>query len=132
MRAQSTFDNPSWEESEFHGLSEPGGPRLVRAVVRRVYRGEVEGEGLAELLMCQSSDGSAGYVAMERVTAAVGDRKGSFVLQHGSAMAAGGEPRSFGYVVPGSGTGDLASLSGEATFRHDADGAVFTFDYELG
>ncbi len=130
MRAQSTFENPSWQESEFHGLSEPGGPRLVRAVVRRVYSGDIQGEGLAELLMSQAGDNAAGYVAMERVTASLHDRKGSFVLQHGSVLG-DGEPRSFGYVVPGSGTGDLAGLSGAATFRHDADGAIFTLDYEL-
>lgn len=131
MHAQSTFENPSWEESGFHGLSDEGGPRLVRAVVRRVYHGDIEGEALAELLMSQAADGAAGYVAMERVVASIGDRKGTFVLQHGASMGQG-EPRSFGYVVPGSGTGDLAGIRGEATFRHDENGAIFALDYELG
>ena len=131
MHARSTFENPSWEEDEFHGLSQEGGPRLVRAVVRRVFRGDVEGEGFAELLMSQAADGGAAYVAMERVTGCIGDRKGSFVLQHGAVMD-GGEPRNFGHVAPGSGTGDLAGLTGQASFRHDADGALFTLDYDFG
>ena len=35
-------------------------------------------------------------------------------------------PRSFGHVVPGSGTGDLVGLRGEATFE---DGHTITLTY---
>ena len=48
----------------------------------------------------------AGYVVSERVTGQLGDRSGSFVIQHGGVMGPGLAPRTFGHVVPGSGTGD--------------------------
>lgn len=39
--------------------------------------------------------------------------------------------RQFGWVVPGSGTGDFAGLSGSAQFQHDKHGAIFTLEYEI-
>ena len=127
-RATATFEITGWDEAPYGEPAE--GPKLVRATVRKRFTGEVEGESTAELLMCQAEDGSAGYVAMERVVGRVGTRSGSFVVQHGatrdSAYAA-----TFGTVVPGSGTGDLRSLRGEAAYRHDEQGATFTLDYDL-
>jgi hypothetical protein len=36
-----------------------------------------------------------------------------------------------GHIVPGSGTGELAGLSGEAVFAHDDAGARLTLSYAL-
>src|SRR5216683_2062335 len=47
--------------------------------------------------------GSAGYVAMERVTGALHGRSGSFVLQHSATMNRGAPQLSI-TVVPDSGT----------------------------
>jgi hypothetical protein len=46
----------------------------------------------------------------------LGEREGSFVFQHGGAIEHG-VLRPFGYIVPGSGTGDLRGLRGEASIR---------------
>ena len=53
-----------------------------------------------------------------------------FVLLHSATMDAGGQHGDW-RVVSGSGTGDLAGLSGRAEYRHDAKGAVSTLEYEL-
>ena len=127
-RATAEFAITGWDETPYDEPAE--GPKLTRATVRKTFRGEVEGESTAELLACQADDGSAGYVASERVVGRVGDRSGSFVLQHGGIR--GGEaPRALGHVVPGSGTGELRGLRGEASFRHDERGATFTLDYDV-
>ncbi len=126
--ATATFDITGWDETRY---DQPGdGPKLLRATVRKTFRGDVEGESTAELLMCQADDGSAGYVAMERVTGRIGDRSGSFVVQHGATRDSASSA-TFGTVVPGSGTGDLRGLRGEASYRHDEQGATFTLDYDL-
>jgi hypothetical protein len=66
---------------------------------------------------------------MERITGTLGGRSGSFVLTHG---ANGDTAAATGVVVPGSGTGDLAGLTGTMEIRHDEGGApVLTLDWSL-
>lgn len=62
--ASAEFDSVSWEEHPY--LEPEEGPRMVRGEVGRVWRGDLEGRSTAVLLMSQSADGSAGYVASER------------------------------------------------------------------
>lgn len=45
---------------------------------------------------------------------ALGGRAGTFVVQHGGLAHTDGSLSTFGTVVPGSGTGELAGISGEA------------------
>jgi len=128
-RVTIPFEVTGWEQTAY---DEPqDGPPLARASVRKVYRGELAGESTAELLMCQSADGAAGYVGIERVTGRIGERAGTFVLQHGATRDSAGAANTFGTVVPGSGTGELRGLRGNIEFRHDEKGASLTFDYAI-
>lgn len=125
-RATSTFEITAWEETAYDEPAE--GPKLSRATVRKIFRGEIVGESTAELLLSKADDGSAGYVALERIVGRVGDRSGSFIVQH-SAVRGGGVAKATWFVVPGSGTGDLRGLRGEAEYRHGEHEATFTLDY---
>jgi len=108
--ARATFEITAWDETAY---AEPAdGPKLARATVRKIFRGGIEGESTAELLMSQAQDGSAGYVAIERLMGSVGGRSGSFDVQHCAAQG-GPNPRALWFVVPGSGTGELRGLTGE-------------------
>ncbi|GCE29508.1 hypothetical protein KDA_49920 [Dictyobacter alpinus] len=84
----------------------------MKTDVKRSFQGDIKAESTAVLLMCLADNGSAGYVATERVVGRIGSRSGSFVIQHGGAVEAGSVTDSFGYVVPGSGTGELQGLRG--------------------
>lgn len=134
-RATASFDVTGWDETPY---DEPAdGPQLARSNVRKTFRGDFTGESSAEVLMCQAVPGDlgagAGYVASERVTAQLAGRSGTFVLQHG--VLSGGEalPRTFGYIVPGSGTGDLTGLRGTAEIQRTPDGKhTLILDYEFG
>ncbi len=84
---------------------------------------------VTELLTAQGEEGR-GYVASERVTGALEGRSGTFVLQHGGVGDAT-EQRAFGHVVPGSGTGALRGLRGEAAYAHDEAGARLTLTFSL-
>ncbi len=55
--------------------------------------------------------GSAGYVAIERVSGVLQGRSGTFVLQHTGTMTRGALQLSI-TVVPDSGTDQLAGLAG--------------------
>jgi Protein of unknown function (DUF3224) len=67
---------------------------------------------IAHALQVLSADGSASFVALERVTGSVGGRSGSFVLQDTGTLAPDGTVTGEWFVVAGSGTG----LSGAGGF----------------
>ncbi len=133
-RATAQFDVKGWEEAPY---AEPAdGPRLAKAVVKKVFSGDLEGESTAELLMCQADPADylagAGYVASEVVTGRLAGREGSFVVQHGGLSGGPDEPHTFGHIVPGSGTGDLAGILGKVEIgRSDEGKHTFIMDYHF-
>jgi hypothetical protein len=105
------------------------GPALVRIQVVETFSGEIEGEGVAEFLQVARGEDEASFVGVERVTGTVGGRSGTFVLQdqgtlHGTTVSGSW------FVVPGSGTGELAGLRGEGGFTAElGQRADITLDY---
>jgi hypothetical protein len=92
------------------------------------FRGELEASSQGEMLSAGTSvKGSAGYVAMERVTGTLQGRGGSFILQHSGTMTRG-TPQLSITVVPDSGTGELAGLAGRMAIEI-ADG-MHSYDFE--
>jgi hypothetical protein len=74
--------------------------------------------------------GSAGYVAIERISGTLHGRTGTFVLQHTGTMTRGALQLSI-TVVPDSGTGQLAGLAGKMDIQI-ADGKhSYDFAYIL-
>lgn len=95
-----------------------GGPDLVEIQVSEHFTGDIEGTGTARFLQIAAADGSASFVGVERVTGTFGGRTGSFVLQDTGTM--NGEVVSgTWFIVPESGTGELAGLRGDGGFRAD-------------
>ena len=128
-RATASFEITSWDEQPY---DERDGVKLSRTRVVKAFRGDIEGESTAELLMALAGEDSAAYVGMERVSGRVNGRQGSFVYLH-SATATGGSRSASWEVVAGSGTGELAGISGRIGIDILPDGGhVVTLDYELG
>ncbi len=128
MSAKATFEITSWEESVYDAPEE--GSAILRATVKKTFAGEVEGTSVAELLMVRAgAEGGEGYVATERITGRVGDRSGSFVVQHGGISSR--ELVQFGYIIKDSGTGELRGIVGTCLYAHDESGARFSLDYEF-
>ena len=126
--AEATFTITRWEQADY--AEQADGPKLARATVKKTFEGDIVGESTAELLMSGARGDSAGYVAMERIAAAVHGRAGTFDLQHCAQMG-GADPRTYWLIVPGSGTGELRGIAGEGAYRHDDSGAHFSLDYEI-
>ena len=128
-RATASFEITTWDEQPY---DERDGFRLSRTRVVKVFSGQIEGESTAELLMAVAGEDSAAYVGVERVTGRVDGRKGSFVYLHTATMAGGARWASWP-VVAGSGTGELAGISGTVQIDVLPDGGhVLTLDYQLG
>ena len=133
-QAISSFDVTAWDELPY--LEPPAGPRLSRATVAKTFRGDLVGESTAELLMCTSDPADlaagAGYVASELIEGRLSGLAGTFVLQHGGLMAGLETRETFGHVVPGSATGELQGLTGDAVLAVDAEGKhTMTLTYEI-
>lgn len=105
---------------------------LARMSLDKHFHGDLEGTSKGQMLASSATvvKGSGGYVAMERVTGKLADRKGSFVLQHSGTMTRG-VPLLTVSVVPDSGTDQLTGLAGTMTIKIDAGKHSYEFDYTL-
>jgi hypothetical protein len=100
---------------------------LGRMTIEKQFHGDLEGTGKGQMLTAGTSvKGSAGYVAMEKVSGTLRGRSGSFILQHNATMNRG-TPQLSLTVVPDSGIGQLTGLAGSMTIKI-ADGK---HSYEL-
>jgi Protein of unknown function (DUF3224) len=113
------FDLTSWDEEV---IEDAEGAKLVRVRMTKSFAGGITGTSAGELLQALAADGSAAYVGIERVTAAVDGRTGTFVLRHSAVGGVDGTGDFRVDVVPGSGTGDLTGLRGELTIARSDDG----------
>src|SRR5205807_10556702 len=103
---------------------------LGRLTIDKRFHGELEAISKGEMLATHTEvQGSAAYVALERVTGTLKGRTGSFVLQHSATMIRG-KPADSVTVVPDSGTGELKGISGKMNLTIASDSAhSYEFDY---
>ena len=111
---------------------EPSDASLGRLSIDKQFHGDLEGTSTGEMLTAGTEvEGSAAYVAIEKVRGTLNGRAGAFVLQHTGIMTRG-QPQLTITVVPDSGTGQLAGLAGRFGIRI-ADGKhSYDFEYTLG
>ena len=104
---------------------------IGRMLLDKQFHGELEANSKGQMLAHMISvKGSAGYVAMEKVTGNLQGRKGSFVLQHSGTMNRG-EATLVLTVVPDSGTEELEGLSGSMTITIAEGKHYYGFEYSL-
>ena len=105
------------------------GPALVEVHLAETFTGDMEGQSPVRALQVLRDDKSACLVSMQRFRGKLGGRQGSFILQ-GSQIVENGRIKANWFVVPGSGTGELAGLRGEGGFDGEfAKGSDGTLDY---
>ena len=101
-------------------VAEAAGPRRA-----------LEAAGLAGgQALAYAGDAYATFVGHERIEGTLGDRTGTFVLQHVGTFE-DGVARGAVSVVAGTGTGDLEGLTGDGTFVAER-GPTGTVTLELG
>jgi len=128
MRANARFDIKGWDEKPYS--EEPDRPKLTRASVTKTYTGDIEAEAHVEYLMMYRGDGNASFVGLHHVTGSVGGRSGSFVLQS-SGTYADNTARVTWFVVPGSGTGELAGIRGKMEIIIEGKKHSYALEYAL-
>jgi hypothetical protein len=105
--------------------------QLGRQTLDKQFHGDLSAYSLGEMLAAGTAiKGSAGYVAIERVTGTLLGKKGSFVLMHTGIMNRG-TPQLTVQVVPDSGTDELIGLTGQMGIQITGGQHVYTFDFTL-
>ena len=109
-----------------------GDPTISRLLLDKHFHGDLEGTSKGQMLAAGTDvQGSAGYVAIERINARLHGHAGTFVLQHSGTMTRG-VPQLIITVVPDSGTDQLVGLSGKMTINIVDGKHFYEFEYTLG
>jgi hypothetical protein len=126
---KASFTTKSWDEKPYTEIDSERKLTCTHAVF--TYTGDIEGEGTVDYLMAYSPKGMGNFVGMEHFVGRVGGRAGTFVVQHTGTF----NPKSvntYWSFVPGSGTDELAGLSGGGELVLEGHGPYpITFDYDL-
>lgn len=127
QRAEGSFDVTVAPIAPHH----TNDPPLGRMSIDKVFHGDLDGTSRGEMLAVQSAvKGSAGYVAMERVTGTLRGRTGSFALMHSGVMNRG-QPSLAVTIVPDSGTDALKGIEGSLEIIIDGARHSYVLRYTL-
>lgn len=124
MTARGTFDVSLAPQSQFT-------PEVARLSLDKRFHGDLDATSKGEMLgFHTSTEGSAGYVALEFVTGTLAGRTGAFALQHSGTMERGQGNANI-RVVPDSGTDQLTGLTGTMTISIVDGKHLYEFEYSL-
>jgi hypothetical protein len=104
----------------------------ARFTVAKEFQGDLVGTSRGEMWTADGIvEGSAGYVAIERVDGSLHGRRGAFALLHQGTMRRGGEFRLSVIVVPDSGTDELAGIAGTMSILVAKGSHSYELEYSL-
>lgn len=128
QRARGTFEVKLVPQAADAGSDAAMG----RISIDKQFHGDLEGTSKGQMLTAGTAvKGSAGYVAIERVSGTLNGRRGSFVLQHSGTLERG-VPQLSIEVVPDSGTDELAGISGSLSITISDGKHSYDFGYTIG
>ena len=97
----------------------------------KVFHGPLDATGVVHMLAVGTGvEGSAAYVAVERIVGRLDGHAGTFYMQHSGTMDRG-TPSLAVRVVPDSGTDGLIGLRGTLAIDITDGKHFYTFDYSL-
>src|ERR1700677_661787 len=132
QHATGPFDvkvNPQTPDGKFEDAT------MGRMTIDKQFHGDLEATSKGQMLTAMTEvKGSAGYVAIERVTGTLrtpnGVRSGTFMLQHTGTLNRG-TPQLTVTVVPDSGASQLTGLVGKMTINVVDGKHSYDFEYTL-
>lgn len=128
MQARGTFEVKVVPLAADEGTDTGGFGRLS---LDKTFDGDLAATSKGQMVGAFTAvEGSAGYVALERVTGSLNGRKGTFILQHSGSMTRGTQTIIV-TVVPDSGTEDLTGLAGTMQIIIEGKKHSYLFDYTL-
>jgi uncharacterized protein DUF3224 len=127
--AKGIFEIKNWDEKTYEEL--PNGGKLSEAKVTQKFTGDITGEGSVIWLMAYPEPKTAQFVGIQRIVGTIDGRKGSFVAETTGTFD-GTIAKWQCSIIEGSGTDELAGISGEGTFQapHGSK-AEYEIEYDL-
>jgi len=128
-RATSSFTLDVFEQEDPYATVD--GVGYARSRIEKTFHGDLEATSTVEMLSVRGEGEGAGYVALETVRGTLDGREGTFAILHAGTMV-GEDVWARWPISPGSGTGELAGIAGDATIEIAPDGAhTLLVDYTL-
>jgi predicted flavoprotein YhiN len=131
QRAAGTFTvqmTPQGTPSE----APAGATPLARLSLDKIFSGDMAGASHGDMLTAVTpTQGSAGYVAIERFTGTVHGRAGSFVLQHSGTMSRQRGQQLAITIVPDSGSDALQGIEGRFLLKIENGQHHYELEYAL-
>ncbi|MEV0321743.1 DUF3224 domain-containing protein [Streptomyces sp. NPDC050658] len=128
-----SFTFSRWDEKPVADTD--GGARIAHAAVTNDFTGAVEATGTScEYTLVYADETTGAFVGYELIEGTLDGRRGSFVLEQRGSFGADGTISCELTVLPGSGAGELAGLSGTGSFTtgHGASTVPYTLTYAIG
>ena len=108
-----------------------GDPTISRMSLDKQFHGDLEATSKGQMLAAGTDvQGSAGYVAIERVDGKLQSRTGTFALHHCGTMTRG-VPHLTITVVPDSGTDQFVGLAGKMMINIVDGKHFYEFEYTI-
>ena len=118
--APQAADNPQARTAQIDRLS-----------IDKKYHGDVQGTSTGQMQAIKDDRDTGAYVALEKVVASFKGRNGTFMLMHYGYMSQGAVGRWLVEIVPNSGTGELAGLSGTMKIIQKDEKHYYEVEYAL-
>jgi Protein of unknown function (DUF3224) len=128
-KARGSFEVKGGTEDPYDELE--GGLKLTHASGSQAFSGDIDGEGTVHWLMLYRGDKTAHFVGLQRITGSIGGRSGSLVAAAEGDHDGTGSTITFA-IVPGSGTGALAGITGTGSLiAKGGPNGTYELDYTL-
>lgn len=128
MNAKGTFEIEMSGEPPYDTVE---GVSLSRARFDKTFSGPLAATSQVEMLAARTPvEGSAGYVAIERIDGVLEGKRGTFVVMHVGVMNRGERSLEI-RIVPDSGTGELAGIAGRMDIQIVAGQHHYEIEYTL-
>ena len=124
-----TISESTWQETPFREVSDA--VKLVQADSAQDYAGDLTGHGEIRYLMMYTGQGDTLFNGLEYITGTLSGNQGAFAIRW-EGEDDGSATRARGTIIPGSGSGRLTGLTGEAALEAARGGSVtMTIGWEL-
>lgn len=126
-KAKGTFDVKMTPLTAYEIATEAG---LGSYAIDKVWHGDIDGTSKGQMMATQLAGDAGLYVALEKVTAKIGGRHGTFVFEHRGYMV-NNVPELSVKVAPGSGTEELVGISGKLDIKIEGGKHFYEFEYTI-
>lgn len=101
-----------------------------RMIINKTYSGGIVGTAMGQMLSKRTEGGAAVYSAIEEFVGSVEGKTGSFTLSHYGFMSKESQKLKI-EIVPGSGSGDLDSITGSLDIIQNDGKHSYILTYSL-